>query len=254
MEGGPGQADGAGGEAVRAVLLDAGNTLVFIDPHGVTEALRQVGVDADVDGFWRAERVARSVLVKRFREGSRRPEARIWREYFATLYRAAGVSADLAPGVTERIKALHEANRLWAHVPDGVAPALQALLDAGYRLAVISNADGRVERILEREGLTPYMEFVLDSTVVGVEKPDPVIFHMALERLGLGAGECLYVGDLYDVDIVGARGAGLRAVLVDPYDLSADRDVDRIPSVAELPAYVAALGGGGWAVGESPGA
>ena len=92
----------------------------------------------------------------------------------------------------------------------------QALRDAGYRLAVISNADGRVAGVLREVGLDPFFEFVLDSAVVGVEKPDPEIFREGCRRLELDPARCLYVGDLYPVDYLGATGAGLEAVLLDP--------------------------------------
>ncbi len=141
------------------------------------------------------------------------------------------------PAVGERVKEVHDRSHLWTHVPEGISEALQRLGEAGYRLAVISNADGRVEGLLERAGLRGHFEFVLDSHVVGVEKPDPEIFRLGVERLGLEPRECLYVGDLYPVDVVGARRAGLRALLLDPFDRM-DVPVDRIPAVTGLPGYL----------------
>ena len=77
-------------------------------------------------------------------------------------------------------------------------------------------------------------EFVIDSGEVGVEKPDPRIFQIALDRMGVTAADALYVGDLYEVDVVGARAAGLDVVLLDPYGVHADRDVRRSRSLEEL--------------------
>ena len=110
---------------------------------------------------------------------------------------------------------------------------------AGYRVGVVSNADGRVEALFDQVGLTPYVEFVIDSHVVGVAKPDPRIFRMGAERLRLPPEECLYVGDLYAVDVLGARAAGLRPLLLDPFERHADwDDVQRIRSVVELPGWL----------------
>ena len=83
--------------------------------------------------------------------------------------------------------------------------ALARLRAAGIRLGIVSNSDGRVEQALEAAGLRDYFDVVVDSALVGVEKPDPAIFRAALDALGVAAGEALYVGDLYEVDVLGAR-------------------------------------------------
>ncbi|MFP3948167.1 MAG: HAD family hydrolase, partial [Longimicrobiales bacterium] len=94
-----------------------------------------------------------------------------------------------------------------------------------------------VMALMESVGLRHHFEFVLDSGTVGVEKPDPAIFRLAVDNLDLEPEECLYVGDLFPVDVVGARRAGLRALLVDPFGRM-DEEVDRISSVRELPEYL----------------
>ena len=92
---------------------------------------------------------------------------------------------------------------------EGTSEILETLHTDGYRLAVISNADGRIQSLLERVGLLGHFEFVIDSELVGVEKPDAAIFREGCRRLDLPPGECVYVGDLYPVDYLGAREAGL---------------------------------------------
>jgi putative hydrolase of the HAD superfamily len=92
--------------------------------------------------------------------------------------------------------------------------ALARLKSAGLLLGVVSNSEGRVAEALEAAELRQYFDVVIDSGLIGIEKPDPRIFHAALEALGVGADEALYVGDLYDVDVVGARAAGIEAVLL----------------------------------------
>jgi putative hydrolase of the HAD superfamily len=75
---------------------------------------------------------------------------------------------------------------------------------------------------------------VVDSKLAGFEKPDPRIFLPALTALGVAAADALYVGDLYEVDVVGARRAGMAAVLLDPAGLHASRDVPTAPDVAAV--------------------
>ena len=88
--------------------------------------------------------------------------------------------------------------------------------DAGLIVGVISNSNGSVERALEIAGLAPLLDFVIDSSVVGISKPDPRVFALGLQAASTAPAETVYVGDSYFVDVVAARRAGLGAVLFDP--------------------------------------
>ncbi len=131
--------------------------------------------------------------------------------YLDTLLAGLGLAE---PGARRRaageIAAEHRRANLWSKRAEGSVETLDALRRRGYRIAVVSNADGRVRGLLEAAGLAPHLEFVVDSAEVGVEKPDPRIFHAATERLGLPPAACAYVGDIYEIDVVGAERAGPR--------------------------------------------
>jgi putative hydrolase of the HAD superfamily len=88
---------------------------------------------------------------------------------------------------------------------------------------VVSNSDGRVEEALRAADLLRYFDVVIDSALVGVEKPDPAIFRAALEALDVEPGDALFVGDLYEVDVVGAQAAGMSGVLLCPGGAGDDR-------------------------------
>jgi putative hydrolase of the HAD superfamily len=195
----------------------------------------------DVAAVRAAERVARGLLHDAIRDGHAGTEPEVWRGYFERLFRESGVPEEGLAAVGRRVRDVHARDHLWTWVEDGTEEVLETLAGEGYRLAVISNADGRVERILEDVGLRRHFEFVLDSEVVGVEKPDPAIFHQACRRLELGPDRCLYVGDLYPVDYVGARGAGMEAVLLDPLERHGDR-APALSTLGELSAFAASLG------------
>ena len=113
---------------------------------------------------------------------------------------------------------------LWDRADPEAAEALGRVKRAGIVAGVISNSNGSVSSILEATGLARHLDFVIDSSVVGVEKPDRRIFELALARARVAAGEAVYVGDLYSVDVLGARAAGIDAVLLDPLGLWAPRD------------------------------
>jgi putative hydrolase of the HAD superfamily len=227
-------------QEIRAVLFDAGNTLVFVDPVRMLHVVRELGVDADELRIQEAERRARLHLMESVHGGARGgTEDHVWREYFMNLLRWAGVPADLEAEAGSRLRAVHEAEHLWTYVAAETPDALRRVSASGYRMAVVSNADGRVEALLGACGIAEHFEFIIDSHLFGAEKPDPRIFLAAVDRLGLPAEACLYVGDLYPIDVIGARAAGLQAVLLDPWG-TFDVDVDRIPSVAALPEYLGA--------------
>lgn len=128
----------------------------------------------------------------------------------------------------------HRQFNLWELVPPAVVPALEALRAMGLRLTVVSNANGTLRAHLERLQLARWFDCVLDSCELGVEKPDPRLFEIALERSGARPESTIHVGDLYHVDVVGARAAGLRAVLLDETGLYADADCRRLQSLGEL--------------------
>ena len=116
----------------------------------------------------------------------------------------------------------------------GASAALAALRARGFRVGVVSNADGRVAAMLEAVGLAPHLEMIVDSHFEGVEKPNPEIFRRAVARLRVQAARTLYVGDIFAIDVVGARAAGLAAVLIDETGGYAGVDCPRIASLAEL--------------------
>jgi putative hydrolase of the HAD superfamily len=119
-----------------------------------------------------------------------------------------------------------------------VPESLAILRSLGLRLAVVSNSDGTVDRMLRDTSLRQYLDAVIDSAVVGCEKPDPEIFRHALRALDANPATTLHVGDLYDADVVGARRAGLHALLLDPFG---DWDAVDCAKIADVPTLAAAL-------------
>lgn len=123
---------------------------------------------------------------------------------------------------------------------DDVVPTLESLRDAGYLLGVVSNFEPWLESLLDRLELTALLPLRVVSGLEGVEKPDPEIFRLALERSGLSAGEVAYVGDIPDFDIEPSEALGMRGVLIDRRDRHPHHAGDRITSLTELPALLEA--------------
>ncbi len=124
--------------------------------------------------------------------------------------------------------------------PDAI-PTLESLKSAGYKLALVSNAPPDTSKVIETLGLPRYFPVVLVSGVVGVSKPNPEIFRMALKQAGSVADETIHVGDVYEADVIGARNAGIRGVLLDRNGSQAIPDCPRIRSLGELPSLLDSL-------------
>jgi putative hydrolase of the HAD superfamily len=223
---------------VTAVLLDAGGVLLDLDYAFLARLVRARRVEASLEDLARAESLARTAIDRRVREGGRVGDA--WRDYFRILLAQVGTPAAEVEGIIDLLWEAHQRSGLWTAAIEGAVATVRALREAGYRLGVVSNAEGRVARDLDHAGYASLFETVVDSFLVGVEKPDPAIFGIALERMGLAPETTLYLGDVPAVDVAGARAAGLTAVLLDRHDLYVDVDVPRLRSITELPAWLAA--------------
>jgi putative hydrolase of the HAD superfamily len=155
--------------------------------------------------------------------------------YFATIMHGLGVPRDATRRALDALEAHNRASCLWRVVHPDTPSVLEALRARGLVLGVVSNADGRIAGDLAQNGLGAHFGTVIDSHVVGVEKPDPAIFHLALDALGMTAAESLYVGDVFGIDVVGARRAGLEAVLLDTLGrYPGGVDCRRIRALSEL--------------------
>jgi HAD superfamily hydrolase (TIGR01509 family) len=125
----------------------------------------------------------------------------------------------------------------WDQILPGTRESLQRI-GSKFRIAVISNADGGIERALRRCGIADCFLSITDSGIIGHEKPHPAIFQAALAAMKARPEESLYVGDVYSVDYVGARNAGMDAVLFDVAGTYRERDLPRVESLAELETWL----------------
>jgi HAD superfamily hydrolase (TIGR01509 family) len=151
----------------------------------------------------------------------------------------AGVGqTEATDAALEELSAYHKQENLWESVPADVLPTLTRLRALGLTLVVVSNANGRLRHLFDRVGLTPAVDVLFDSHEEGVEKPDPRLFQIALEKARARPGTTVHIGDLYHVDVAGARAAGLHAILLDIAGLYDGCDCPRIRAFADLPAAI----------------
>jgi putative hydrolase of the HAD superfamily len=160
-----------------------------------------------------------------------------------TICHRAGLDDAKVPALLDAAWPVHAARNLWCRVPEGLGSALDAIRELGVKVAIISNSEGMLDRLFADLGILRHFDLVVDSGKIGFEKPDPRIFGIALDHFGVKAERALHLGDIFATDILGARAAGIRCALIDPYDHYAGRhaDVPRVASVVDVARAIQAL-------------
>jgi putative hydrolase of the HAD superfamily len=220
---------------INTLFLDAGGVLCHPSWQRVSAALADQGVSVSPAALAAAEPFAKRDIDHASVIGATTDSTRGWL-YFNKVLEHAGVplceATDTALAV---MRTYHQVENLWEDVPADVIPALKRFRACGLTLVVVSNANGRLKYLFDRLGLTSYFDVLLDSHDWNVEKPDPRLFQIALEQSHGEANSTAHVGDLFHIDVAGARAAGLReGVLLDAADLYPDVDCRRIRELDEL--------------------
>ena len=227
---------------LRAVFLDAGNTLIGLDYELIATRLQSDGHAVTPDRVRTAEARARVRLDPHLASRQSTEASDVFARYVRYMLEELSIAwGEDGARLAGDLRAANPPNGLWSVLLPEAPGALDALRRLGLRLAVVSNSNGSVARLLENHGLTRWLDAVVDSGVVGFEKPDPRIFHHAAAALGVEPADAVHVGDLYSVDVVGARAAGVRAILLDPVGAWAVDDCPKVPDVAAAARLIARM-------------
>jgi putative hydrolase of the HAD superfamily len=233
-----------GGE-VDAVFLDVGGVFHLPDHRIVGKALLRVGVDAGPDRLDRAHYAGAEALTV-WPEGDIR--LGLWTAYERAYAREVGVPDDRLDEAVAELDVAFAEKGVWSRLVPGSLDGLAALAATGVTLAIVSNSDGTLEDRLRAEGICQVgpgagvpMAIVIDSDAVGVAKPDPGIFRVALDATGVAPERALHIGDTVGADVDGALAAGVRPVHLDPYGFCSD---DSHAHVTDLASVAAALRNG----------
>jgi HAD superfamily hydrolase (TIGR01549 family) len=231
---------------VRAVTFDFGQTLVAIDPTTLVGRLAEIGIaahEAPILGALGPAFAASDRIVQK------RGATAAWHAFMDVLLAAAGVAE------TDRARAvpwLFEQQRvrnLWRRPIPGMIELCRDLARAGVPIGLVTNSEGRAAQLVAELGWTDVLPVVADSGILGIDKPAPEIFDWIAERLGVPLGETVHVGDSFPADVLGAVGAGMRAVWFAPEEGPPHSKVETIPDrvgvvrgAAELRAALGVLG------------
>jgi putative hydrolase of the HAD superfamily len=223
---------------IRAVLFDLDGTLKFSRPSSLDAFLKfsaELGLTLCAEAQRNVERWTHAYWAGKHNGYARAvpdPEA-FWLNYTRGMLTAAGVEDTFAytPAI---VRAFNERYHSEPYVPAEAHTVLRTLRDKGYTLGLVSNREGDLAPLATELGLGDYFHFTLSGEQANSWKPDARIFLLACEMAKAASRECLYVGDNYYADVVGAQAAGLVPVLLDPHGLFPEAACVRIVSLNDL--------------------
>ncbi len=215
------------------LLFDAGGTLVFPNMPFLRDTAEKYSVKVTEDDVFCAYCELIFEIDLHAKEHGILPEP-YPRGVGWAFFEKIGLEGKALTQASKETTVYNEHENLWAFTYPWVSDALDKLQKQGYRMSVLSNADGRVEQLLKSLGLAKYFEHIFDSHILGVEKPNPKIFQIALKELNLLPEQTLYIGDVFCIDAWGANNVGIPAVHLDPLGLYQGWEGARVTSVAAL--------------------
>jgi len=211
----------------RFIFFDVGNTLLFPNRARILAPL-PADRHPSLEQWQALERRTKQEFDRGMMGG--KVDHSFWWTFHTYLLQ--GLNA-LDDGIRDHLIENTQQSANWDQILPGTRDALERLRQ-DYGLAVISNADGKIDAVLRRCGIADCFESITDSGIVGQEKPHPAIFKAALHAIKADPAESLYVGDVYSIDHVGARNAGMQAVLFDVAGAYRELEFPRVESLAGL--------------------
>lgn len=230
---------------IKAVFFDLYHTLLGYDPPREVlqaDALRELGIEVAAEALRRPLVTADEYIYRehsRVSLGKRSKEEQmaVWAQYERILLQEAGIEADdrLISGLLGKMKQFELKQVLF----DDVLPALTELEKRGLILGLISNVDQDISALLDKLGLTPWLQVVVTSLDTGYNKPSPEIFYEAARRVGVQPAEAIYVGDQYEIDVIGANKAGMKGILIDRGNFFNEiADCPRLQNLVQISEYL----------------
>jgi len=240
--GDPGAMDEIDYNIIKVLFLDVGNTIMSMDYEMICREMERINIHCDAGILERADASARPIISSDVNKIKKDPSAdervflfaRIIEQLPIEIIKHLDSTQEVAQNLVSILFNEENVIRLWTRVLPGTEEALAKFQAMGFQMHVIGNADGLLEQRLANADLRKYFGIVIDSHIVKIEKPDPRIFNIALDATDCEPQEALYAGDVYEVDIVGARSAGMQAVLVDPFSDYDSVNCERVPDLLSL--------------------
>ena len=226
---------------MRAVCFDVGNVLCGFTGDASARYLHDSGRNVSPGEFAVAELAGRDRINEMVRQAAGFQVINMdhVRSYFGCIFERLGIPRKTWPGLEDELLRESERENLGTFACQASSKSWPSWKRRGYPMGVVSNSDGRIAELMTSSGIAPFLSFIIDSAVVGIDNRMPRIFRMAIERFSLSPGQIVFVGDIYEVDVAGSRATGMRPVLVDPrgnvcgYDCPVIRTLHGLPGLLE---------------------
>lgn len=230
---------------IRAVFFDLGGTLLVMRRDRIfRRVINEEGRDAPVDrihaaymgleAWWLSSYSAKSMSPEETTEAYRHLDHKV----FSALFPDSGEAEALRVSTLVRKRWPELEKDIPLQLYPDVEPTLEALGRRGYSMGLISNAPADTGRVVHALGLDRFMSTVVISGAVGYTKPNPEIFRIAMKGAAVRPEESVHVGDLYEADVVGARNAGMKGLLIDRLGIQSAVDCPRVTSLDQIYGHI----------------
>jgi len=229
--------------AIEAIFFDIGDTLVTDQPtltERIIAASDICGIDYDRERLTVALRRVEDYALENYVDGATTDDPGVMVRTAARLLDEVGANAVDVERAAELVTTF--ATLPFERVVHPRAlPLIDTLKDRGFKIGVISDWDTALPDLLEGWRIRERLDGLAVSEIVGCTKPDPRLFRHALAEAGVDASVSIHVGDFYELDVVGARAAGMQALLIDVRDRSMGVDCARVTDFNAMADYFLAL-------------
>jgi HAD superfamily hydrolase (TIGR01549 family) len=232
---------------IKAVFFDWFDTLACYNPPReelYSRAFKECGIEVSLrdihKGLMAADRYYFAQVSNKVFTKSQNFTDRVSEFVFYPQSIAVEAALTISPEIQLKIvmQVLQNFNNSFILFKDTL-PIFKVIKNLGLLSGIITNADEKIINLVRDLGLNNYIEIIITSQKIGVEKPSPRIFMAALEQAKVNSSEAIYVGDQYQSDILGAGGVGMQAILLDRYDIHSEvQDYPRIRTLTELSKYL----------------
>lgn len=221
---------------VRAIFFDIGDTLVFDDPPLPTRLAQVAGFPIEHAAY----KVGEDYALAEYLRGVPWDAPDSMRETVARIWQAQG-QPPLSEADWQALTKAFAQIPVTRYVHPGGLDLLAELKVRGFVLGAVSDWEDTLPDLLTELGISPYLDALAVSAIVGVTKPASALFQDALRQANTPAETSLHVGDWYALDVAGARAAGMQALLYDHANRTPNADCPRVTTFAEMSEYLLAL-------------